>query len=175
MTNDLLLELNRIELFVYELKKTIAAKQRPIVMITWNNERGAAGCVPAPLLLATLHAACQTTKTMQQIVEVHFPPGLKQELVQEALTIFFDVREVPGLKRGAVDLGAARLAEAAAGRGHLAGDLATGATRKSFIPPLHGALLKNEQDVRMFRAAGVLPTGASADEKDGPAYRRRIS
>src|ERR1700744_4445413 len=94
--NDLLLELDRMEFFVYELKKTISAKQRPIVMITSNNEKE----LPDAFLRRCFfhYIRFPDRETMEKIVEVHFP-GLKQDLVQQALTIFFDVREVPGLNK----------------------------------------------------------------------------
>src|SRR5579864_9779735 len=94
--NDLLLELDRMEFYVYELRKTISAKQRPIVMITSNNEKE----LPDAFLRRCFfhYIRFPDRETMEKIVEVHFP-GLKQDLVQEALTIFFDVREVPGLKK----------------------------------------------------------------------------
>ena len=94
--NDLLLELDRMEFFVYEMRKTIGAKQRPIVMITSNNEKE----LPDAFLRRCFfhYIRFPDRETMERIVDVHFP-GLKQDLVQEALTIFFDVREVPGLKK----------------------------------------------------------------------------
>ena len=94
--NDLLLELDRMEFYVYELHKTIAAKQRPIVMITSNNEKE----LPDAFLRRCFfhYIRFPDRETMERIIDVHFP-GLKHELVHEALTIFFDIREVPGLKK----------------------------------------------------------------------------
>src|SRR5476651_487426 len=144
--NDLLLELDRMEFFVYELKKTIVAKQRPIVMITSNNEKE----LPDAFLRRCFfhYIRFPDRETMERIVEVHFP-GLKQDLVQEALTIFFDVRDVPGLKKKPstselLDWLKLLLVE----------DITPETLRqrdpKKLIPPLHGALLKNEQDVHLF-------------------------
>ena len=150
--NDLLLELDRMEFFVYELKKTIAARQRPIVMITSNNEKE----LPDAFLRRCFfhYIRFPDRETMAKIVEVHFP-GLKQDLVQEALTIFFDVREVPGLKKKPstselLDWLKLLLVE----------DISPETLRqrdpKKLIPPLHGALLKNEQDVHLFERLAFL-------------------
>ena len=150
--NDLLLELDRMEFFVYELKKTIFAKQRPVVMITSNNEKE----LPDAFLRRCFfhYIRFPDRDTMERIVEVHFP-GLKQDLVQEALTIFFDVREVPGLKKKPstselLDWLKLLLVE----------DISPETLRqrdpKKLIPPLHGALLKNEQDVHLFERLAFL-------------------
>src|SRR5580692_12675387 len=94
--NDLLLELDRMEFYVYETQEVIKAEQRPVVMITSNNEKE----LPDAFLRRCFfhYIRFPDRETMERIVEVHFP-GLKQDLVQEALTIFFDVRDVPGLKK----------------------------------------------------------------------------
>ena len=94
--NDLLLELDRMEFYVYETQQTIAARQRPIVIITSNNEKE----LPDAFLRRCFfhYIRFPDRETMTQIIEVHFP-DLKQELVREALTIFFDLRDVPGLKK----------------------------------------------------------------------------
>jgi MoxR-like ATPase len=94
--NDLLLELDRMEFFVYETGETIKAKERPIVMITSNNEKE----LPDAFLRRCFfhYIKFPDQDTMHQIIDVHFP-GIKQRLVQEALRIFFEVREVPGLKK----------------------------------------------------------------------------
>jgi MoxR-like ATPase len=150
--NDLLLELDRMEFFVYELKKTIVARQRPIVMITSNNEKE----LPDAFLRRCFfhYIRFPDRETMEKIVDVHFP-GLKQDLVQEALTIFFDVREVPGLKKKPstselLDWLKLLLVE----------DISPETLRqrdpKKLIPPLHGALLKNEQDVHLFERLAFL-------------------
>jgi MoxR-like ATPase len=150
--NDLLLELDRMEFFVYELKKTISAKQRPIVMITSNNEKE----LPDAFLRRCFfhYIRFPDRETMEKIVEVHFP-GLKQELVQEALTIFFDVREVPGLKKKPstselLDWLKLLLVE------DIDADTLRQRDPKKLIPPLHGALLKNEQDVHLFERLAFL-------------------
>src|SRR3984957_5602594 len=113
--NDLLLELDRMEFFVYELRKTIVARQRPIVMITSNNEKE----LPDAFLRRCFfhYIRFPDRETMEKIVEVHFP-GLKQDLVQEALTVFFDVREGPGVKKKPPDCELPRRAEVVAGRKH---------------------------------------------------------
>jgi MoxR-like ATPase len=137
--NDLLLELDRMEFFVYELKKTIVARQRP----------------DAFLRRCFFHyIRFPDRETMEKIVAVHFP-GLKQELVQEALTIFFDVREVPGLKKKPstselLDWLKLLLVE------DIDADTLRQRDPKKLIPPLHGALLKNEQDVHLFERLAFL-------------------
>ena len=150
--NDLLLELDRMEFFVYELRKTISAKQRPIVMITSNNEKE----LPDAFLRRCFfhYIRFPDRETMEKIVEVHFP-GLKQDLVQEALTVFFDVREVPGLKKKPstselLDWLKLLLVE------DIDADTLRQRDPKKLIPPLHGALLKNEQDVHLFERLAFL-------------------
>ncbi|HZH50889.1 MAG TPA: MoxR family ATPase [Microvirga sp.] len=144
--NDLLLELDRMEFFVYETGETVRARQRPIVIITSNNEKE----LPDAFLRRCFfhYIKFPDADTMARIVEVHYP-GIKRRLVEEALKIFFDVRDVPGLKKKpstselldwlklllSEDIGPENLRERD--------------TRK-LIPPLHGALLKNEQDVSLF-------------------------
>jgi MoxR-like ATPase len=144
--NDLLLELDRMEFFVYETGQTVKAAQRPIVIITSNNEKE----LPDAFLRRCFfhYIKFPEPETMARIVEVHYP-GIKHRLVEEALKIFFDVREVPGLRKKpstselldwlklllSEDIGPEQLRERD--------------TRK-LIPPLHGALLKNEQDVSLF-------------------------
>jgi len=144
--NDLLLELDRMEFFVYETAETIKAAQRPIVIITSNNEKE----LPDAFLRRCFfhYIKFPDPETMARIVEVHYP-GIKHRLVEEALKIFFDVRDVPGLRKKpstselldwlklllSEDIGPEQLRERD--------------TRK-LIPPLHGALLKNEQDVSLF-------------------------
>src|SRR5271156_7240370 len=150
--NDLLLELDRMEFHVYETQQTIKARQRPIVFITSNNEKE----LPDAFLRRCFfhYIRFPDRDTMERIVEVHFP-GLKQDLVQEALTIFFDVREVPGLKKKPstselLDWLKLLLVE----------DISPEPLRepdpKKRPPPLHGALLKNEQDVHLFERLAFL-------------------
>jgi len=150
--NDLLLELDRMEFFVYELKRTVSARQRPIVMITSNNEKE----LPDAFLRRCFfhYIRFPDRETMEKIVEVHFP-GLKQDLVQEALTIFFDVREVPGLKKKPstselLDWLKLLLVE------DIDADTLRQRDPKKLIPPLYGALLKNEQDVHLFERLAFL-------------------
>ena len=150
--NDLLLELDRMEFFVYELRKTVVARQRPIVMITSNNEKE----LPDAFLRRCFfhYIRFPDRETMEKIVEVHFP-GLKHDLVQEALTIFFDVREVPGLKKKPstselLDWLKLLLVE------DIDADTLRQRDPKKLIPPLHGALLKNEQDVHLFERLAFL-------------------
>jgi len=144
--NDLLLELDRMEFFVYETKKTIKADHRPVVIITSNNEKE----LPDAFLRRCFfhYIRFPEKDTMENIVEVHYP-GLKRDLVAEALNVFFDIREVPGLKKKPstselIDWIKLLLVEDI--------DPETLRTRdmKKLIPPLHGALLKNEQDVHLF-------------------------
>jgi MoxR-like ATPase len=144
--NDLLQELDRMEFFVYETGETIKAKKRPIVMITSNNEKE----LPDAFLRRCFfhYIKFPDPETMKAIVDVHFP-DLKGRLVSEALKIFYDMREVPGLKKKPStselldwiklllneDIGPETLRET---------------DPRKLIPPLHGALLKNEQDVHLF-------------------------
>jgi MoxR-like ATPase len=144
--NDLLLELDRMEFFVYELKHTVRARHRPIVLITSNNEKE----LPDAFLRRCFfhYIRFPDAETMERIVEVHFP-DLKQTLLREALTLFYEVRDVPGLKKKPstselIDWIRLLLVEDV--------EPETLRTRdpKKLIPPLHGALLKNEQDVHLF-------------------------
>ncbi|MDZ4841018.1 MAG: MoxR family ATPase [Hyphomicrobium aestuarii] len=144
--NDLLQELDSMAFFVYETGETVKAKNRPIVIITSNNEKE----LPDAFLRRCFfhYIKFPDAETMEKIVEVHFP-GLKQKLVAEAMRIFYDLREVPGLKKKPStselldwiklllneDIGADTLREQ---------------DPRKLIPPLHGALLKNEQDVQLF-------------------------
>src|SRR5215467_12900339 len=150
--NDLLLELDRMEFFVYETGENIKASLRPIVMITSNNEKE----LPDAFLRRCFfhYIKFPDADTMGRIVDVHFP-GIKKRLVEEALRIFFEVREVPGLKKKPStselidwlklllneDIGPEQLRER---------------DPRKLIPPLHGALLKNEQDVHLFERLAFL-------------------
>ena len=111
--NDLLQELDKMEFYVYETNETIKAKQRPIIIITSNNEKE----LPDAFLRRCFfhYIAFPDRETLQKIVDVHYP-NIKQSLVSEALDIFFDVRKVPGLKKETFDFRAGRLAETADGR-----------------------------------------------------------
>ena len=144
--NDLLRELDRMEFFVYETRELIKATQRPIVFITSNNEKE----LPDAFLRRCFfhYIRFPDRETMEKIVEVHFP-GLKKSLLREALEVFFEVREVPGLKKKPstselLDWLKLLLAE------DIPPDALRAKDRKTIIPPLHGALLKNEQDVHLF-------------------------
>ncbi len=144
--NDLLQELDRMEFFVYETGETIGARQRPIVIITSNNEKE----LPDAFLRRCFfhYIKFPDPETMQQIVDVHFP-DLKSRLVGDALRIFYNLRDVPGLKKKPStselldwlkllmneDIDPAVLRETES---------------RKLIPPLAGALLKNEQDVHLF-------------------------
>jgi MoxR-like ATPase len=144
--NDLLLELDRMEFHVYETRQTIAARQRPVVIITSNNEKD----LPDAFLRRCFfhYIRFPDRETMERIVEVHFPK-LKRDVLREALTSFFELREVPGLKKKPstsemLDWLKLLLAE----------DIPAEALRakdgQKAIPPLYGALLKNEQDIHLF-------------------------
>src|SRR5690606_19268098 len=150
--NDLLQELDRMEFHVYETGETVKAKQRPVVLITSNNEKE----LPDAFLRRCFfhYIRFPDPETMRAIVEVHFP-GIKQRLVAEALKLFYEIREVPGLKKKpstselldwlkllmVEDIGPEMLRER---------------DPKKLIPPLHGALLKNEQDVHLFERLAFL-------------------
>jgi len=144
--NDLLRELDRMEFYVYETRQLIKAKQRPLVFITSNNEKD----LPDAFLRRCFfhYIRFPDKPTMEQIVEVHYP-GIKKALLKEALEAFFAVREVPGLKKKPstselLDWLKLLLAEDIPPEALRTDD------RRSIIPPLHGALLKNEQDVHLF-------------------------
>ncbi|MDQ0317524.1 AAA family ATPase [Amorphus orientalis] len=144
--NDLLQELDRMEFFVYETGETVKAARRPIVIITSNNEKD----LPDAFLRRCFfhYIRFPDPDTMAEIVEVHFP-GIKQRLLQEALGVFFQVREVPGLKKKPstselLDWLKLLLNE------DIDETVLTERDPKKVIPPLHGALLKNEQDVHLF-------------------------
>ncbi len=119
--NDLLRELDQMEFYVYETRETIKAKQRPVIIITSNNEKE----LPDAFLRRCFfhYIRFPDKETMQKIVDVHFP-DLKKNLLKEAMEVFFGLRETAGPEEEAVDLRAARLAQAAAGRGHRAGGAA---------------------------------------------------
>ncbi|TNC14803.1 MoxR family ATPase [Methylobacterium terricola] len=150
--NDLLLELDRMEFHVYETGETVRAARRPIVIITSNNEKE----LPDAFLRRCFfhYIKFPDADTLKAIVDVHYP-GIKQRLVEEALRIFFEVREAPGLKKKpstselldwlkllmAEEIGPEQLRER---------------DPRKLIPPLHGALLKNEQDVGLFEKLAFL-------------------
>jgi MoxR-like ATPase len=150
--NDLLLELDRMEFFVYETRELVKAVNRPVIIITSNNEKE----LPDAFLRRCFfhYIRFPDRETMQAIVDVHFP-GLKRDLLREALTLFYDVRDVPGLSKRPstselldwikllviedIPLEALRAKDA-----------------KSLVPPLYGALIKNEQDVHLLERLAFL-------------------
>ena len=150
--NDLLQELDRMEFFVYETGETIRAKERPVVIITSNNEKE----LPDAFLRRCFfhYIKFPDQETMNQIVDVHFP-GIKQRLVQEALRIFFEVREVPGLKKKPSTSELLDWLKLLLNEDMSPEQLRERDPRK-LIPPLHGALLKNEQDVHLFERLAFL-------------------
>ena len=150
--NDLLQELDRMEFFVYETNETVKARQRPIVIITSNNEKE----LPDAFLRRCFfhYIKFPDAKTMENIVEVHFP-GIKKHLVSEAMKVFYEIRDVPGLKKKPstselLDWLKLLLAE------DVPEDVLRERDPRKAIPPLHGALLKNEQDVHMFERLAFL-------------------
>ncbi|WP_458757482.1 AAA family ATPase [Afipia sp. TerB] len=150
--NDLLLELDRMEFHVYETGETIKAKQRPIIMITSNNEKE----LPDAFLRRCFfhYIKFPDADTMQAIVDVHFP-DIKKRLVEEALKIFFEVREVPGLKKKPSTSELLDWLKLLLNEEMTPENLRERDPRK-LIPPLHGALLKNEQDVHLFERLAFL-------------------
>ncbi|MEM1035824.1 MAG: MoxR family ATPase [Pseudomonadota bacterium] len=150
--NDLLQELDRMEFYVYETDETVKAKQRPIVIITSNNEKE----LPDAFLRRCFFHFIKfpDEQTMKEIVDVHYP-GIKKKLVSDALTTFYSMREVPGMKKKPStselldwlkllmneDIDLEAMAET---------------DPDKLTPPLHGALLKNEQDVALFERLAFL-------------------
>lgn len=144
--NDLLVEIDKMEFFVYETGETIKAKHRPVVIITSNNEKE----LPDAFLRRCFfhYISFPDRETMMDIVKVHYP-DIKRELVSEALEIFFDVRKVPGLKKKPstselIDWLKLLLAD------DIPEEVLKNRDTSKAIPPLYGALLKNEQDVHML-------------------------
>jgi MoxR-like ATPase len=144
--NDLLRELDRMEFYVYETRRLVRARHRPIVFITSNNEKE----LPDAFLRRCFfhYIRFPDRETMVRIVDVHFP-GLKKALLREALEVFFDLREVPGLKKKPstselLDWLKLLVAE------DIPPEALRSKDQKVVVPPLHGALLKNEQDVHLF-------------------------
>ena len=144
--NDLLQELDRMEFFVYETGETVRARRRPIVIITSNNEKE----LPDAFLRRCFfhYIRFPDPDTMRAIIEVHFP-GIKQRLVAEALKLFYEIRDVPGMKKKPstselLDWLKLLMVE------DIGPDTLRERDPKKMIPPLHGALLKNEQDVHLF-------------------------
>ncbi len=150
--NDLLLELDRMEFHVYETGETIRAAKRPVVIITSNNEKE----LPDAFLRRCFfhYIRFPDGEMLQQIIDVHYP-GIKKQLVAEALKIFFAVREAPGLKKKPstselLDWLKLLVSE------DIGIDVLRERDTRKLIPPLHGALLKNEQDVALFEKLAFL-------------------
>lgn len=144
--NDLLLELDRMEFFVYETRKMVKARNRPVVIITSNNEKE----LPDAFLRRCFfhYISFPERDTMMRIIDVHFP-DIQAELVREALNLFYDVRDVPGLKKRPstselLDWIKLLMAE------DIPPEVLRSKDTTKLIPPLYGALLKNEQDVQLF-------------------------
>ena len=157
--NDLLLELDRMEFFIYETKKTIQAKYRPIIIITSNNEKE----LPDAFLRRCFfhYIAFPDHETMEAIVRVHFP-DIKKRLLAESLECFFELREIPGLKKKPSTselLDWIKLL--------VADDIPPEALRekdsRKAIPKLYGALLKNEQDMHLFERLVFMSRHSSAN------------
>ena len=144
--NDLLVELDRMEFFVYETGETIKAKHRPIIIITSNNEKE---LPDAFLRRCFFHFINFPDKeTMKEIIAVHYPK-IKKSLVQEALEVFFELREIPGLKKKPstselIDWLKLLMAD------DIPDEILKNRDQTKAIPPLYGALLKNEQDVQLL-------------------------
>ena len=149
--NDLLQELDRMEFHVYETGETVTAKARPIVIITSNNEKE----LPDAFLRRCFfhYIRFPDADTLARIVEVHYP-GIKQNLVREALARFFEIREMPGLRKKPSTSEALDWIRLLVSDDIDPADLA--ADVKTALPKLHGALLKNEQDVHLFERMAFL-------------------
>jgi MoxR-like ATPase len=161
--NDLLQELDRMEFYVYETNETIKAKIRPVVLITSNNEKE----LPDAFLRRCFfhYIRFPDEETMRAIIDVHYP-GIKQKLVSESLRIFYDMRKVPGLKKKPstselLDWLKLLMVE----------DIDENALRErdptKLLPPLHGALLKNEQDVTLFERLAFLARREGSGARPG--------
>ena len=144
--NDLLLELDKMEFYVYETKKIVKAKNRPIIVITSNNEKE----LPDAFLRRCFfhYIEFPDTVTMEKIVDVHYPK-IKKSLVSQAMDVFFNVRKIPGLKKKPstselIDWLKLLMAD------DIPEDILKNHDNKNAIPPLYGALLKNEQDVHLL-------------------------
>ena len=150
--NDLLLELDRMEFYVYETKEVVVARHRPMVFITSNNEKE----LPDAFLRRCFfhYIRFPDRETMEQIVEVHFP-RIQKRLVHEALNTFYQMRDVPGLKKKPSTSELLDWIKLLVVEDIPPEALRTKDTRQ-LIPPLHGALLKNEQDIHLFERLAFL-------------------
>ena len=144
--NDLLLELDRMQFYVYETRETVVARQRPVVIITSNNEKE----LPDAFLRRCFfhYIRFPDRETMEKIVHTHYP-DIKASLAREALNVFFRIRDLPGLKKKPatselLDWLKLLMIE------DLSPEVLRSDDAKLVIPPLHGALLKNEQDIQLF-------------------------
>ena len=159
--NDLLQEIDRMEFYVYETKETVKAIHRPIVIITSNNEKE----LPDAFLRRCFYhyISLPDRETMQDIVKVHHPK-IKQKLVKEALDIFFDVRKVPGLKKKPstselVDWLKLLMSD------DLPDEILKNRDATKAIPPLYGALIKNEQDVQLLERLAFMARRESGNQQ----------
>jgi len=150
--NDLLLELDRMQFHVYETRETIVAKSRPIVIITSNNEKE----LPDAFLRRCFfhYIKFPDRDTMLEIVDVHYP-GIQKRLVAEALNVFYELREAPGLKKKPttselLDWIKLLMVE------DIPAEALKMTDKKDLIPPLYGALLKNEQDMHLLERLAFL-------------------
>jgi MoxR-like ATPase len=153
--NDLLRELDRMEFYVYETRELVKARHRPIIIITSNNEKE----LPDAFLRRCFfhYIRFPDEETMTRIVDVHYP-GLRRDLLAEALTSFFRLRETPGLRKKPstselLDWIKLLVAE------QIPPEALRSSDPKKFLPPLYGALLKNEQDVHLFEQLVFLNRG----------------
>lgn len=153
--NDLLLELDRMEFFVYETKETIKAVQRPVVIITSNNEKE----LPDAFLRRCFfhYIRFPDKETMRRILEVHHP-GLHEELMKEALEVFFQFRDIQGLKKKPstselIDWIKLLMVE------NIPAEILANLDLSKELPPLHGAMLKNEQDIHAFERLRFMQRG----------------
>ncbi|KMN48714.1 AAA family ATPase [Chromobacterium violaceum] len=144
--NDLLRELDQMEFFVHETQAFVRARQRPIIIITSNNEKE----LPDAFLRRCFfhYIRFPDAETMQSIIDVHFP-DIRQQLVQQALEVFFSIRELPGLKKKPTTSELLDWLKLLSGENIGAEELA-GLHERNAPPPLAGALLKNEQDLQLF-------------------------
>ena len=150
--NDLLQELDRMEFYVYETGETIVAEKRPVVIITSNNEKE----LPDAFLRRCFfhYISFPDNETMKKIVDVHYP-DIKSKLVSESLKVFYELREIPGLKKKPstselLDWLKLLMNE------DITPEMLREKNSSNIIPPLHGALLKNEQDVHLFERLAFL-------------------
>ena len=150
--NDLLQELDRMEFFVYETNETIKAAKRPVVIITSNNEKE----LPDAFLRRCFfhYISFPNAETMEKIVDVHYPK-IKSKLVSESLKVFYELRDVPGIKKKPstselLDWLKLLMNE------DIKPEMLREKNASNLIPPLHGALLKNEQDVHLFERLAFL-------------------